>query len=111
MWTYEVVGRTSSLEAFELFRARPDRFDLMIADMTMPNMTGIELTTEIMQIRPRMPVILCSGFSEAMMREQAKAIGVKEFIMKPILFEQIAPAIRRALDPNIGRNPADSVVV
>jgi len=98
---YEVVGRTSSPEALELFRACPDRFDLVIADLMMPNMTGIELCKEIMHIRPRMPVILCSGFSEAMTREQAKAIGVQEFIMKPILFQQLAPAIRRALDSRV----------
>lgn len=98
---YEVVGRTSSLEALELFRARPDRFDLVIADMTMPNMTGIELFREITRIRPGMPVVLCSGFSETMMHENARAIGVNEFVMKPIVFQQIAPAIRRAL----GRRP------
>ncbi|MHB8771588.1 MAG: PAS domain-containing hybrid sensor histidine kinase/response regulator [Syntrophales bacterium] len=108
---YEVVGRTSSLEALELFRACPDRFDLVIADITMPNMTGIELCREITQIQPQMPVILCSGFSEAITAEQARTIGVREFIMKPIVLQQLAPAIRRALDPNTIRDPARSVVM
>ena len=95
---YEVVGMTGSLDALELFRARPDRFDLVIADMTMPNMTGIDLLREIMQIRPGMPAILCSGFSETVTHESARALGVNEFVMKPIVFHQIAPAIRRVLD-------------
>ena len=108
---YEVVGRTSSRDALELFRARPDRFDLVIADITMPNMTGIELCGEISRIRPHLPVILCSGFSEALTAEQARTIGVREFIMKPIVLQQLAPAIRRALSPNTGRDPARSVVL
>jgi len=95
---YDVIGRTSSLEALELFRARPDRFDLVITDMTMPNMTGSELAQQLMRLRPDIPVILCTGFSEAMTQEKARAIGVREFIMKPIVQRQIAEAIRRALD-------------
>ena len=82
---YEVIGRTSSLEALELFRARPDRFDLVITDMTMPNMTGSELAQQLMRIRPDIPVILCTGFSEAITQEKARALGVREFIMKPII--------------------------
>jgi PAS domain S-box-containing protein len=95
---YEVIGRTSSPEALELFRARPNRFDIVITDMTMPNMTGIELAREIMHIRPSVPVVLCTGFSEAITPEKAKAMGIKEFIMKPILQRQIAAAIRRAIN-------------
>jgi PAS domain S-box-containing protein len=95
---YEVVGCTGSLEALELFRSQPERFDLVITDMTMPNMTGVELFREIRKIRPSTPVILCSGFSEAMTREKAQALGVSEFIQKPIVYQQIAPAIRRVLD-------------
>jgi len=95
---YDVIGRTSSLEALELFRARPERFDLVITDMTMPNMTGIELAWELIRIRPAMPVILCTGFSEAITPEKAKVLGLREFIMKPLIKNQIAEAIRRALD-------------
>ena len=95
---YEVAGRTSSLEALELFRMRPDSFDLVITDMTMPNMTGSELAQELMRLRPDMPVILCTGFSEAITQEKARALGVKDFIMKPIVQRQMAGAIRRALD-------------
>jgi PAS domain S-box-containing protein len=95
---YQVIGRTSSLEALELFRARPDQFDLVITDMTMPNMTGIELAQKIMLCRPDMPIILCTGFSEAITPDRAKMIGIRELIMKPIILEQLAAAMRRELD-------------
>ena len=95
---YEVAGRTSSLEALELFRARPDGFDLVITDMTMPNMTGSELALQLMRIRPGIPIILSTGFSEGMTQEKARAIGVKEFIMKPMVQRQMAEAIRRVID-------------
>jgi len=95
---YEVVERAGSLEALELFQSRPDRFDLVITDMTMPSMTGIELAQEIMRIRPDMPIILCTGFSEAITPEKAKALGLREFIMKPIIKNEIAEAIRRVLN-------------
>ena len=72
---YRVVCRTSSIEALELFKNRPDQFDLVITDMTMPNLTGDKLTRQIMGIRPDIPVILCTGFSEQISEESAKNIG------------------------------------
>jgi PAS domain S-box-containing protein len=95
---YTVVGRTSSLEAMDLFRAQPDRFDLVITDMTMPNMTGIELAQKLMLSRPDIPVILCTGFSEGITPDRAKKLGIRELIMKPIVLEQLAAAIRREID-------------
>ncbi|MEA1970164.1 MAG: ATP-binding protein, partial [Thermodesulfobacteriota bacterium] len=95
---YEVVTRTSSIEALELFRAKPDRFDLVITDMTMPKMTGEEIAREIMLIRPDIPVILCTGFSEKMTAEKAKAKGVKAFLMKPIVMSVTAGTVRQVLD-------------
>ncbi len=61
---YSVATRTSSIEALELFHARPEDFDLVITDMTMPNMTGERLAMELMEIRPDIPVIMCSGYSK-----------------------------------------------
>ena len=95
---YQVTGWTSSLEALEHFRMLPDGFDLVITDMTMPNLTGIELAREMMLARPNLPVILCTGFSEAISPETAKALGLTDFVMKPVVIRQIAAAIRRALD-------------
>jgi CheY-like chemotaxis protein len=95
---YEVEVRTSSIEAREKFRANPDRFDLVITDMTMPNMTGDRLAQEILSIHPGMPIILCTGFSELITEEKAKALGIQEFIMKPLVMKDLAVVIRRALD-------------
>jgi len=89
------------MEAPEVFRAEHDRFDLVITDMTMPNMTGAELAEELMRIRPDIPVILCTGFSETSTPEMAKDIGFKDFIVKPIVRNEIASAIRRILDQRV----------
>jgi PAS domain S-box-containing protein len=94
---YQVTVRTSSIEALELFKSQPDRFDLVITDMTMPNLTGDKLATEIMAIRPAMPIILCTGFSSAIDEEKSRKIGIRAFIHKPILTRELALAIRRAL--------------
>jgi nitrogen-specific signal transduction histidine kinase len=69
---YKVVTRTSSVEALELFQAKPDTFDLVITDMTMPNMTGAKLAREMMSIRPDIPVILCTGYSQQITKKRAK---------------------------------------
>jgi PAS domain S-box-containing protein len=95
---YRVVTRTSSLEALELFKTKPDEFDLVITDMTMPNMTGEDLANELMFIRPDIPIILCTGFSRSVTEKKAKAMGIQAFIMKPILRQELAETIRRVLD-------------
>ncbi len=95
---YNVVGKTSSLEALELFSTDPEQFDLVITDMTMPNMTGIELAQNLLKLKSNVPVILCTGFSETITAEIAKAAGIKELIMKPFKRQQIAESIRRLLD-------------
>jgi len=94
---YEVVGRTSSIEALKLFRAQPDRFNLVITDMTMPNMTGEKLAQELLKIRQDIPIILCTGFSERISDEKAKAIGIREFAMKPLIAPELAKTIRKVL--------------
>jgi PAS domain S-box-containing protein len=95
---YDVVSRTSPIEALELFRAKPDRFDLVITDQTMPGMTGDALARELMQIRPGLPVIICTGYSQTIDPERAKQLGIKAFVMKPILINEIAAAVRKVLD-------------
>lgn len=94
---FEVVTRTSSIEALEAFRFRADDFDLVITDQAMPNMTGLELAREMLSIRPGMPVILCTGFSEAVSYERIREIGIGDFIMKPILRQEMMEAIGRLL--------------
>jgi CheY-like chemotaxis protein len=97
---YRVVTRTSSVEALEAFRAVPDRFDLVVTDMTMPVMTGDTLAQGVRKIRPDLPVILCTGFSTKMTKEKAKALGLEELLMKPLIKPILAKAVRRALDGN-----------
>jgi len=97
---YEVVVRTSSVEALELFRAQPERFDLVITDMTMPNMTGDKLAVELMRIRPDIPVILCTGFSERITKEKAESMGIREFLLKPLVMNDLARVIHRVIDQN-----------
>ena len=95
---YTVAIRTSSLEALELFKANPTQFDLVITDMTMPHMTGDKLTKEILAIHPDIPIILCTGFSQQINEQDAKAIGVAEFILKPIIKKDLATILRKVLD-------------
>lgn len=95
---YDVVATTSSIEALELFKAQADRFDLVITDLTMPHMTGENLAKELMQIRPDVPVILCTGFSARIDEKKAMAMGIRAFISKPILKHEIAKIIRAVID-------------
>lgn len=94
---FDVVTRTSSIEALEAFKYRSDDFDLVITDQSMPNMTGIELAREMVRIRPGVPIILCTGFSEAVSYERIREIGIGDFIMKPILRHEMMEAIGRLL--------------
>jgi nitrogen-specific signal transduction histidine kinase/ActR/RegA family two-component response regulator len=95
---YSVTTRTSSLEALELFRAKPDAFDLLITDMSMPNMTGDRLSIEVLNIRPHLPIILCTGYSQKMSEEAASEIGIKAFAYKPMVKAELAKTVRRVLD-------------
>jgi CheY-like chemotaxis protein len=97
---YEVTIRTSSVEALELFMEQPHKFDLVITDMTMPNMTGDELAGKLMNIRADIPVILCTGYSERISKERANDLGIKEFILKPIVMRELAKTVRNVLDKN-----------
>jgi len=97
---YKVTTRTSSIEALEAFRNKPDAYDLIITDMTMPNMTGRELSKEIMKIRHDFPIILCTGFSDQIDDSKAKEVGIRAFVMKPIEMRMIANVIRDVLDNN-----------
>lgn len=94
---YTVVVRTSSIEALEAFRAAPHRFDLVITDQTMPNMTGEILAKELHRIRPDIPIILCTGFSHLMTPEKAQALGIQAYLSKPIVLHDLGVTIRRVL--------------
>jgi PAS domain S-box-containing protein len=95
---YKVVARLSSIDALEAFRARPENFDLVITDQTMPQMTGADLAKSILEIRPDMPVILCTGFSENITPDRAKVIGLRSVVLKPFIMRDLAFTVRRVLD-------------
>ena len=94
---YQVTSRTSSIEALEAFRVSPYSFDLVITDMTMPNMRGDQLSAELLKIRSDIPIILCTGFSELISEEKAKNLGIRQLAMKPISKRDIAVTIKDAL--------------
>jgi len=95
---YQVEAKNDPVEALELFRSRPDMFDLIITDMTMPKMTGDKLAKEILNIRPDMPIILCSGFSEKIDAEKAMELGIRKYVEKPLNMSDFVVAIRKVLD-------------
>ena len=95
---YTVTICTSAPEALALFRAAPERFDLVITDHTMPTMTGATLAQEIRCLRPELPVIVCSGFSHTMNADKAQALGLDAFLLKPFLHRDLGLAVRRVLD-------------
>jgi len=95
---YTVTGITNSVEALEIFRREPDKFDLVITDYTMPHMTGLELTRELLAIRPDTVVVMWSGLNDPVPLEMVKEAGVREFFSKPIGNREFAGIIRRVLD-------------
>jgi len=95
---YNVTAKTSSTEALELFRSQPDLFDLVITDQTMPNLTGEQLAKKLMEIRPHIPIIVCTGYSSKVDAEKANFIGISAFIMKPVDKKELSRTIRQVLD-------------
>lgn len=95
---YEVTIRSSSLEALETFQNQPTQFDLVITDQTMPGMTGAELSVRLLEIRPDIPIIMCSGYSSVISEEKAMAMGIKKFALKPLTKKDLARLARMVLD-------------
>jgi PAS domain S-box-containing protein len=95
---YRVDECTSSRSALKDFRSNPDKFDLVITDMTMPEMTGIQLAEEMISIRPNISIIICTGFSDKIDEKSSKAKGIKGFLMKPVVKSDMAKMVRKVLD-------------
>ena len=108
---YHTTGRMSGLDALETFRGEPDQFDLIITDMTMPNMNGTQLAEKLLEIRPDIPIILCAGFSETIPEEKASALGIRQTVMKPTVTNELAAAIRRVLDMESGGSSRFTILV
>jgi CheY-like chemotaxis protein len=95
---YRVMAASSGNEALEIFRTHAGLFDLVISDMNMPGMDGGQLTRELLAIRPDLPVLLCTGYSESMSASQARAIGAGAFRLKPIPLAEMARCVRGLID-------------
>lgn len=95
---YRVTAFTRSRDALAAFQADPTAFDLVITDMTMPELTGDALARHIMAICPDLPVILCTGYSERITEEAAAALGIRGFVMKPVVIRELALLLREILD-------------
>ena len=95
---YQVTACIDSRQALELFEAEPTTFDLVISDVTMPHLTGAELAQRLLTRRPELPIILCTGFSEIINEEKARALGIRRLLMKPVLRDELARVLRQVLD-------------
>jgi PAS domain S-box-containing protein len=95
---YHVVAKTNAAEALEAFRKDPDGFDLVVTDMTMPKLTGLDLAEKIFQVRPGFPVVLCTGFDVTLNEEKIFSNGLQAIIYKPILRREMATVVRKILD-------------
>ncbi len=95
---YKVTIQTSSIDALYIFENDHEKIDLVITDLTMPDMTGEKLSRELIKIKPDLPIILCTGFSELMSTEKAASLGIKDFLLKPVIMKDLAIAVRKVLD-------------
>jgi len=95
---YSVTVKMSSIDALTIFENKPDAFDLVITDQTMPGMTGVDLAARLLRIRPELPIILCTGYSSQISKEKVESHGIKGFAMKPLAKKDIAVLIRKVLD-------------
>jgi len=103
---YRLTTYTSSIEALDAFRQAPAKFDLVITDMTMPRMPGDVLARKLIAIRPNVPIIVCTGYSERINPDAAQKIGIRELVMKPVVLKDLAGIIRQVLDKGIARPAA-----
>ncbi|MCD4720499.1 MAG: PAS domain S-box protein [Desulfobacula sp.] len=95
---YKVAAFKNGLSALQAFSKNPDYFDLVITDMAMPQMAGDEFAVKILKIRKGMPIVLCTGFSETISEEKAASLGIKGFLLKPIVMNDFVNKIREVLD-------------
>lgn len=101
---YRVVARTNAKEALEEFKNNPESFDLVVTDLTMPKMSGLDMAEKLLQIRPGFPIVLCTGFDVTMDEEKIFERGVSGIIHKPILRRDMAIMVRKALDSRSSMN-------
>ncbi|GKT07312.1 response regulator [Desulforhabdus sp. TSK] len=99
---YRVLGLNSSVQALKMFTEQPGEFDLIIADLAMPEMTGLDMATQCLRIRPGIAIVLCTGLADEKTLLKARAIGIREILQKPIIFRTLAESVQRVL---AGKSP------
>jgi CheY-like chemotaxis protein len=97
---YTATAMSDSAKALETIRSNPDQFDLLFTDQTMPNLTGAELSQEVLKINPHMPIILCTGYSSVFSQKEALEMGIRKYVTKPIGRKELAEVVRNVLDEN-----------
>lgn len=97
---YEAYSRTSSIEALKFFRLHllDNPFDLVLTDLTMPHLTGLDLARNLLSLQPDLPIVLCTGFKDKITEEQAKHLGLQRLLQKPVSIQALAVTIRQVLD-------------
>ena len=100
---YTTEMRTSGGEALAAFSAKPDGYALVLTDLTMPHMTGIELSKRILEIRPRMPIVLLTGFGDGTNEKTTRARGISSLLIKPVATRQLAEAVAKAIRSRVSR--------
>jgi DNA-binding NtrC family response regulator len=95
---YIVQGFTNPSEALAVFKADPEAFDLIITDLALPHMTGEQLSVGFLKIRPNMPVLICTGYSENISGEKASRLGISSFAVRPLDMADLATVVRKVLD-------------
>ncbi|MBU0944704.1 MAG: response regulator [Proteobacteria bacterium] len=98
IYGYKITMFTNAVLAMQDFATHPDEYDLVITDMSMPIMTGLQLSRKIKEIRPDLSIILCSGYSEIIYKEKALALGISRYVPKPLMMDHLAKVVREVLD-------------
>ena len=94
---YRVTGVSDSREALATFRDQPEAFDLLITDQSMPGLTGADLAKAVLDIKPSMAIILCTGHSDTISEDKALSMGIKKYVYKPLLGDELIDAVQEAL--------------
>ncbi len=97
---YHPMIETSSKHALEEYELYPKRYDAVVLDQKMPDIMGVDLAASMLALRPELPIVLCTAFSDAITRERLDAVGIRHMIMKPIVMKELAIHLRQALDRN-----------
>jgi CheY-like chemotaxis protein len=94
---YKAAAESNSVKALEILRGDPEAFDLVITDQEMPHLSGAQLAEAVLRLRPDIPIVLCTGFSEIIDEDVASSMGIRVFILKPYSVREMAEAVRKAL--------------